>query len=437
MIIYLRMLLFVSLFYFIHLLNYIVLRETDHWLYLGRFFDYTFNIYNIFLGYIMSVPFIAFTLKSSINKIFPMLLSTLMLLGVLPGVIIYSLSSDQSIYAFYFFYVYLVFILSFFTRKEIKFISTEKIKDISFLFKIQSVNLLVLKIFGMIGLVFYIYLTIKYFNIIHISSLSDVYIQRSLFASVVSEWEVYFITFSKYISAFSFLIIAINLRKVKYLYPTIFIYLIDYSLASHKASIVLMIFAIAYYFILSKIDIKRYFFRVILVCGIVFSFVLQIAVFLSTQWLPILIALHDRVFYVTAGLFARYYDFANEHYFFYGGAGLIGKLFSNTVYHESYADVIGETYFSENVHANADLISDGYINFGITGAFLQIFMLWLFFNKKDNAVFENNFNSLIPMIFTYSMVLFSMGLQTTLLTGGMFFFILLVKFGFTNSYIRS
>lgn len=422
---YLKMYLLTSGLFFIYLINYIVLRETEQELYLGHFFEYNLNMRHVALGYVMSVPFIAFILQNAMHKIFSMLLSTLMILGVLPGVIVYTLSDyDASMMTFFIFYIYIVFLLSIFTRKEIALHREEEDLHLS----TQVINLKVLQILGMLGFIFYLYLTLKYFNILDLRGFNEVYIQRRLFADIASGWEVYFITFSKYISAFSFLIIAINLRKVSYLYPTIYIYLIDYALAAHKASIVLLLFAIVHYIVLSKIDIKRYYFILLFVVISIFSLFLQVSIYFSTVWSVKLIGLYDRVFHVTSGLFARFYEFANEYYFFYGGSGILGKLFSGV--NEAYTFVIGETYFSENVRANADIIADGYINFGIMGSLFQLLILWLFFNKRDDAAFETKFNSLIPLILIYSMVLFSMGLQTALLTGGMFFFILLIKFGF-------
>jgi len=430
MMLYLKMYLFSSLLYAIYLINYIILRETEQSLYFAHFFDYYLNFSNISLGYFMSVPFIAFTLKNSFNKIFSMLLSTLMILGVLPGVVVYSLANDQSITTFYIFYIYVIFLLSIFSRKEIT-LDTKYNQE--YCSSTKVINLKVLQIFGLIGFLFYIYLTIKYFNIMHFRGIHDVYIQRSLFASVVSGWEVYLITFSKYISAFSFLIIAIHLRKISYLYPTIYIYLIDYALAAHKASIVLLIFAIVYYTVLSKVDVKRYYFISLFIVISTFSLFLQASIYFSTSWRINLVGLYDRVFHVTSALFARYYEFANENYFFYGGSGILGKLFSGV--NENYNFIIGETYFSKNVRANADMLADGYINFGILGSLMQLVVLWLFFNKIDNHIFKTNFNSLMPLILVYSMVLFSVGLQTALLTGSMFFFILLVKFGFKTKEV--
>ena len=95
--------------------------------------------------------------------------------------------------------------------------------------------------------------------------------------------------------------------------------------------------------------------------------------------------------------------------------------------------VIGDYYFSSGVVANADIISDGYVNFGMVGAIMQIFILWLFIGERDNRIFITNYMVIFPLTVVYGMVLFSMGLQTALLTGGMLFFFLLVKFGFKET----
>lgn len=427
----------VTFLYVLYCVNYIILREADRSLYLGGFFNYNLNVSDIILAYFASVPFISLILQNSTKKIFPMLLSTLLLVGVLPGVIMYALSGSESIYIFFIFYIYMVFAFSLVTRGKITFGLDEALKAESPLNNFQSggVDFRLLRIFGLIGVGFYAYLTIKYFNIMNFRGISEVYVQRSLFQSVLSGWEGYFILFSKSIAAFSLLIIAISYRKAYYLLPMAFIYLSDYSLGAHKDSIVSIIFAVLYYFVLSRIDLKRYYF-VIVAFGIgLFSLVLQYSVIFKRPWLDIVVSLYDRVFHVTAGLFARFYEYTNENYFFYGGTGILGKLFSGVDNGVASTVEIGEAYFSRNVKANADLIADGYLNFGIIGSFFQLFILWLIFNKRDNKVFSDYFILIMPMIFIYSKVLFSMGLQTTLLSSGMLFFIVLIKFGFkTKEY---
>ncbi len=418
--------------YVLYCVNYILLREAGSYLYLGRFFTYELDVGNIILAYFASVPVISYIIKNSTKRIFLMLLSTLLLVGVLPGVIVYSLSNSESIYLYFILYIYVVFVFVFFARNKVAF-SLGRVGEFGLSSGSQrtdGVNLLLLRFFGLVATASFIYLIIKYFNIISFRGIAEVYVQRSLFQSVVLGWEAYFILFSKSVGAFSLLIIAVGLRRPYYLLPLIFIYLSDYSLAAHKDSIVSMIFAIFYYFVLSKIDLKKHYF-VLVVCGIaLFSLVLQYALVFENSWLDIVVSLYDRVFHVTSGLFGRFYEYTNENYFFFGGTGLLGKVFSGVDNGMASTYEIGQAYFSEGVRANADLVADGYLNFGIAGSFCQLFFLWLLFNKRDDRVFHDHFILIFPMVFVYSKILFSMGLQTTLFSSGLFFFIIMIKFGF-------
>lgn len=415
---YFNIFIILTLLYIIYLFNYIILRETDQYLYLANFFNYKKDYISVLFYYILTIPFITFIVKNSFSQIFSFLLSTIIILGVLPGIVIYSLSDDKSIIIFILMYVYLVFIFSIFSRKNINFNITNNNSEI------YTKNYNILKLFGFIGFFFYFYLVIKYFNYISLTGLNDVYIQRNIFTNLVITWEAYLITFSKYISAFSFLSVAIISKNKMYLIPAIFIYLIDYSLAAHKGSIVLCAFVIFYYFINEKITIKIYY-RIVFITIFLISLIMNLSIYLNTNLKITVVSLYDRIFHVTSGLFARFYDFANENYFFYGGNGLIGKLFYGV--DEPYMLVVGEYYFSENVVANADLIADSYLNFGVVGTIIAIFLLWTIFGKKDNSTYKANVVLLLPFLFVYSINLFSMGLQTTLLTGGMIFFIILFK----------
>lgn len=423
MIEYLKIYLLTTGFFIIYVINYVLLRESDQFLYLGNFFSYNFDTENIVIAYFSSIPFISFILYRSFRQLFAMFLSLLMILGVIPGVIIYALSNDESIFVFYIFYIYLVFIFTFFSRNKISL--SLKYKNMQNCTH-HNINLQILKIFGMIGFFFYLYLNIKYFNLLSLKNFDDVYSQRSLFSSFSSSWEEYFITFSKYISVFSFLIIAISLKRIFYLFFISYIYIIDYLLAAHKASLVLLVFVVIYYSILNKLDLKRYYFLSFFIVLIIFSILLQFSIYYHMAWSEILVGLYDRVFHVTSGLFSRFYDFTNIKYFFYGGSGILGKIFSGV--DEPYMLIVGEYYFSKDVRANADLIADGYLNFGVLGSFMQLLILWIIFNKYDNYIFKNNLNLFMPLVFVYSFLLFSMGLQTTLITGGMIFFIFLIKF---------
>lgn len=418
---YFSKLLLVTAFYAVYVINYLLIKSYNIHLYLGAFFDFKFDFSNILLGYVLSVPFVAFILMRAQKNLFAMLLSILVVVGGLPGMIVYSQASLPSEWHFYAFYILCVFLLSLKSRKNINLGIAQS----------HNVNYRLLLVVGGAGFVFYIYLIGKYFHYLQFRTFSDVYIQRNAFLDVVRSWELYGIAFSKFISAFSFLVVALSKRKSIYLLPIAFIYLADYLLAAHKASLVFLIFAVFYFYLGGVTALAKRFFEYLFLFVVLFSVVLHLAVSYYRDIGVVFIALYDRVFHVTSGLFARNFDFVHTHYFFNGGVGFLGKIFSGVP--ESSYEVIGRHYFSEGVAANSDLIADGYVNFGTAGAIGQLVVLWLLFGRKDNRIFQENIKYIFPWLFVYSIVLFSMGLQTALLTGGMFFFLMLLKFGFKAS----
>lgn len=402
------------------------IRLSDAYLYLGGYFSYKENYESVLIAYFLSVPWISFILHKNDKNLFCMLLSYLLILGVLPGVIAYAFSDNSSIWYFLLLYVFVPLLFSLIERPTFS-LARARARESE-----GNLNSKVLLLFGFFGFIFYCYLFVKYFYLLDFRSFSNVYQQRAIFLDVVTPLESYLIPFSKYVCTASLLILAVYRRRFLYLVFLSFIFLTDYGLAAHKASIFLWLFSVGYYFYGSKVDMKKYTMPLILFLVMVFSFLMQLSlIFPDSEARAILVSIYDRIFDVTSGLFARNYYFANHEYFFRGGVGLLGKIFSG-VDRNSY-DVIGDYFFSKGVAANSDLVADGYINFGVAGSILQIFFLWLFVSKRDNKVFSSHYNVILPLTVVYGMVIFSAGLQTALLTGGMIFFFLFIKSGFTAS----
>lgn len=101
----------ITFLFILYSFNYITIRESNIWLYLGSFFDYKYSLMDLFFAYVMTIPFLAYTITNNYKNIFSSLLTLLLLVGVLNGIIIYSLSSESSIYVFIILYVYVIFIL--------------------------------------------------------------------------------------------------------------------------------------------------------------------------------------------------------------------------------------------------------------------------------------------------------------------------------------
>lgn len=381
-------------------------------------FSYKFSVAAIVLAYFTSVPTLAVVIARSTKTIFGMLMSFLLSMGAVPAVIAYSFSDDPSRWAFIGLYLLIIPILSLFSRPNIRIRSR--------LMPVLHVDIdSLLWSIGMVGFFFYLYLAVKYRNNLAFHGLETVYEQRSAFAAVVARWEEYAIAYSKSLSAFSFIVLSLRKNSWSLILPCIFIFVVDYLLAAHKASLAFAAFSIAYYYICRRKDRKFTVLYFALPVSALFSILIPVLAGISSILFQVVVSLYDRLFLVTGGLFARYYDFASNNYLFRGGSGVLGSILGGVK--EPYMFVVGEKYFSAGVRANADLVSDGYINFGLVGSLAQIVILWILFGKRDNRLFMAKHQLLFPFMMLYMNDLFSMGLQTTLLTGGMFLFLIAIK----------
>ena len=288
----------------------------------------------------------------------------------------------------------------------------------------------VLLIFGAMGLLIFAYLAFKYRSMIGLPGFFEVYDYRSEFGSIVEAWERYAIVVAKFVGAFSLAAYAICCRSLFGVAGAALILSVDYMLAGHKASIALLAFVVcAYYWfaVLSKRFVASHTLLVPMVT------VVAVTLLMASPWMLYGLAVYERIFNVTAGLFVRYFEFADKYGFFYGGSGLLGALFGGV--RENYNDIIGEAYFSEGVSANADLIADAYINFGYVGVFGSLFVLRCLCTQRDNRLLCEHRESVLVFIVPYMLALFSMGLQTALLTGGLAFALGVIKFA-TFPYAR-
>ncbi len=429
---YMKFFIITSILYITYTINYITLKETDQFLHQCNYFEYTYDTLNIIIFYILSVPFIAYILKKSTENIFSMLLSTLIIVGILPGIIVYSFSNHPSILYFFILFIYLLFIFSL-LKTNISFNSKKpKTQNNTY---IITMNIKLFKIIGFIGFFIYVYIFFKYMNYLDFKPMSEIYIQRALSKELISSTEGYLIMFTKNLAAFFLLILALKFRNQLYLWMIIFIFTVDYALGAHKSSIFTIAFALFYYFHLSKIDLKKYYYIYATAVIITISILLNYIIMTDHVYLTKIVGLYDRVFHTNVGLFARIYEYCTQYGFFYGGDGLIGKIFLNPEDAISGTKTIGTYFFFEGVQSNTNFIANGYLNFNYIGSFIQIFIVWLLFTKKDDLIFKNNFTIMLPLIFMYSKLLTSVGIQTALLSGGMALFVLLMKFGFKIKYI--
>jgi hypothetical protein len=260
--------------------------------------------------------------------------------------------------------------------------------------------------------------------------LDDVYTQRALSKDRFGAVEKYLYLFMKYVGGGLSIVLSIYLKKYLYYIFFLLIFLFDYFLGAHKFSIGIILFVTSYIVYLKYLskylggDSLFFFYTAF---GISLLFSILITLFKSVASIaPYLIATYDRVFFVTVGIFARNYDYVTINGFFYGGSSIMGRLLGSEPRDVYY--VIGEEYWSKGVMANTDIISDGFINFGYLGVIVTVFIFWLSLNKVDDRVYLTSIRCLYPLTVLYSIsAIFSLGFSIALLSGGLFFYFILIK----------
>ena len=415
--------LIMSFFYVVLLnLNYIFIKTSGFYLYLGDWFDFEFSFFSLF----SSVVFGFFTLYLFLKKIsgiYITLFSAVILLGVVPAIVIYSYSSDASKYYFYLSYVFFLFLFSFFLRRKVSLSkchgSCEDLKiDIRFF-----------RLIGLIGLILFVYFLLKNISHLNFSSLDDVYVQRAISRELVVGFEKYLYLFMKYGAGYSFVFLAFYFKSYLYFITFSVIFFFDYLLGAHKFSlfviILMFIFFISVkYKSLLKIKVEYLFF------SLSFYFLLTLSVFMHLVkdiYIPYVIAIYDRLYFVLAGIFARNYDYVQSNGLFYGGSSKIGTIAGAEPVDVYYA--IGAYYWTDGVMANTDIISDAFVNFGALGVFVTLLIFWALFNKVDDKFFYQNRYVFIPVVTIYSIsAVYSLGLSIALLSGGLIYLIFYLNF---------
>lgn len=425
---YIKTFLIVTILYLIFAINYVLIRDSGIHIRQVAFFDYNHSLKSFILYYLITIPFITYILTKMFDNIFAMLVSTLLLLGVIPGIVAYSQSTLPSKMVFISLYVYVPFFLSILRRKKILLVpKTDKTAKIEF---ITMLNLV-----GFLGIFLYLFLWIKYYNIIHFTGFFHVYEQRKIFSEAVGGFEGYALLFAKSLSVFSLLALALIFRKTKYIFTICFIYLSDYGLGGHKSSIFMMIFIFIYYYFISRVNIKKYYLLFVVFGIFSYSLVLDLAIIEELSWHIYIYGIYERIFYVTSGLFARFFDYTSMFGFFHGSTGLLGKFLGGVDNGLPATMEIGSYYFQEGVRCNGNFIADGYLNFGIIGSISQLFILWGIFNKYDDKIFQNNIIIVFPFLFFYTTILMNIGVQTALLSYGMILFIIIFKISFSKKML--
>lgn len=395
---------------------YIYGREFSWYFYFGNYFTYDRSLLSIAVAnaYCIVLPMLYAFLRRVTRDLFSFLLAPIVVVGGVAGSIITSFADLQ--------WWLLITSLYILTPLCFSYLSPPAVRISQRNATYNPTNSLLLA--GSIATTFYIYLLIKYRSMLSLPTLNEVYEARYAFGAVVAGWELYGITISKYAGAFCLVGYAVQKRSPLALLPVCFIYGVDYSLAGNRLSLGFPLISCALYYWFGHRG-QSFQVRTIPAALSIVSAATLLVMTINPPWSLNVIGLWDRLFLVSSGLFARYYDFANETQLYWGGRGILGQIFGGV--QKDYYAAVGEHYFGPMVSANADLISDAYINFGIIGVFAALLILRLLISERDNRLYRQKQTLLITLMIPYSFVVFSTGLQTAMITGGFLFGLLILK----------
>lgn len=397
--------------------TYVGLRLNGTWLYFAS--NFRFDPEMLWLSLPVSAfvvaPLTFLILSRSKNDPFALAFVPLVLLGAAPGAIVICLSGEIAFAALFLcLYLALPALLLFAALPGVSY------PRLQFRNHLHGPFLLT----GAIGVLIFLYLILKYHNLLSLASFDQVYVLRGTFRNVVEGWEKYAIAFAKFVSTFSLLAYAITIRRAFPLAGIVFIFMTDYMLDGNKLSIAYMLFSlIAFFFIVVCKQKYQPYVPVLLLCVVQATICIWVWADLPSS--SFVVALYDRGFNVSATLFAKYFDYAHSETFLYGGNGLLGRIFGGVPI--DYYVAIGEKYFGPETSANADMISDAYINFGMWGVVASCAVLRLCFDRHDIIAYSDNREVIAVFMFPYCVEFTSVGLQTAMITGGFAFGLLVLK----------
>lgn len=124
-----------------------------------------------------------------------------------------------------------------------------------------------------------------------------------------------------------------------------------------------------------------------------------------------------------------YFDFFNGNFLYWSES--LNGLFMDYPFKMSHSYVIGEKYFNDpSWGANNGIISDGFMNFGMTGVIINIVIISFYFSLLNQLNISPKF---FGLFFLFVILILSSSLTTVLLTHGGMVLVLLSFFFMKNT----
>ncbi|MGD9568065.1 MAG: O-antigen polymerase [Sedimentibacter sp.] len=205
------------------------------------------------------------------------------------------------------------------------------------------------------------------------------------------------------------------------LFFVIFSQIILYLLTSQKSFLFYPILLVIILYLLYRKDFIKY-----TILGVTAIVVLSMLVYFlaRSSFIPRLTIY--RTLYLPAQISFQFYEFFSKNGLVYLSHSIFEPFFTKPIYDTHPIEIIGQIYYYNNF-PNTGYLGDAYMNFGITGMIVYSILL-SFILKLIDGLAENDEKVLTACAFTgvLSIQLSNTGLLTTLLTGGLIVFIMLL-----------
>lgn len=386
-----------------------------------EYFGYTLPAHSFFytiLAILISfLPILFYRGLRSVSSYFSILIYVF---GYVPIILTLTFTSrngsfSQLVFQFFF----MLGMISFFL---VDALGTQRIKAINVTNKIPFLAVHIITAF------FTIYLVVLFFNRMALVGFDKIYELRFRNQALSNSGMVgYLILWLSYCFYPLYFIIGIFTKKKMYIFLGLLGCVFLYAISGSKATLLNPLIITSFY-LLMKLKTRFSFFQLIVIAitG------LTALTFIFGGFMPIVGPLFFMRTLSMPGLLASQYItfFSNHPHTYYSHINFIGKLFDNYPYGtKPLGRVIGNFFYGNDLNANANFwVTDGVAAMGVPGVILisllmVIFLLFLkIFFKEENRIFQF-------MVFTSAiMTMLNVSFFTTLLSGGLFFLILILKF---------
>ena len=400
---------FIVYFFLLMVLYHYKIKHYFYWEYIAELkqgdFDFSFSRFLVVV--ILFFVNLYFLRKISYTKFAFIVISIFFTLLTIPALIAFTSGEIYSLKLLVYHQTFFL-ILYFLSKVKIDFSKIPVINKTQALYVLLSLTT--------IGIIPYLIVYGPYINLKNLILL-EVYQTRSIMGKLSNPYFGY--TYSIFTKIFIPLIIifGLELKKNIWILTGIIYLLLFYLFGAHKTVYVGLIVVLVFYrfsFIKSVKFLLKYSSILILAC-IFLAFVGY-----DYPW----ILTFRRVHFIPTLLDICYTDYFQDNFLYWSNSIL--KNFIDYPYDVRTTNLIGEVYFNRpDMSANNGLVSDGFMNFGAIGVFINILLVSLYFMILNSLkIPAKYFGLFVLVIFSF----ISSSLFTVLLTHGAFALLLVAIF---------